>query len=357
MSAPTISVCIPAYNRAEHLAPLLDSILSQDHPAHEIVICEDGSPQRAQIREIAERYAAAHPAVVRYYENAENLGYDANFRELIARATGDFCFIMGNDDLVCPGALRTVADALVRHPDVGVVLRSFAYFAGTPDNVVAISRYFAAEMLFPPGPDTVVAFFRRLVAMSGIVLRREDAVRHATDRFDGTLFYQQHIAAHTLMHRPGLFLPQLLVLFRKDGVPEFGTSQRERGRFTPGRQPPETDLRMLRGLLDIAGHVDQTYGVRVRSRVLWDFGNYIYPTLAHQAHEPLPVFARFYRDLARMGFWTNPLFHAQALLVATLGVRRLDALIGGVRRALGHTPQIGRRPRAVRVREPKSETR
>jgi glycosyltransferase involved in cell wall biosynthesis len=348
-AAPSISVCIPAYNRAEHLAPLLDSILAQDYAAHEIVICEDGSRERAQIRAVAERYAVEHPGRVRYFENAENLGYDANFRELLARATGDYCFIMGNDDLVCPGALRTVADALARHPDVGVVLRTFATFEGTPDRVVRVSRYFPHETLFPAGPDTVVAFFRRLVAMSGIVLRRADAVAVATDRFDGTLFYQQHVASHILMHRPGLFVPQVLVLFRKGGVPEFGMSARERGKFTPGKQPPETDLHMLRGLLDIAAHVDETYRVRVRRRVLWDFGNYIYPTLAHQAHEPFRVFVRFYLALARMGFWRNPLFHAQALLVATLGTRRLDRAIAWVRRALGYTPQIGRRPAGARV--------
>jgi glycosyltransferase involved in cell wall biosynthesis len=348
---PRLSVCIPSYNRVEHLAPLLDSIFAQEYTNSEVVICEDRSPQRERIRAVAAEYAARYPGRVRYHENAENLGYDANFREMLRRATGEYCFIMGNDDLVAPGALGTVADALRRHPNVGVVLRSFSCFSGAPENVTRVSRHFAGETLFAAGPETVAAFFRRLVVMSGIVLHRAEAVRHETSRFDGTLFYQQYLAAHLLMRMNGLFLPQVLAYVRENGIPEFGTSERERGLFTPGSHPPETDRQMLRGLLAIARHADETYGAGVYARIHRDFGNYMYPTLAKQAHQPLPVFVRFYRDLAAMGFWRYPLFHGYAAAILILGTRRVDRVIAWVRRSLGHTPVIGRRPRAAIVAE------
>jgi hypothetical protein len=347
---PRLSVCIPAYNRAALLPELLDSIVAQDYDDYEVVICEDQSPERPLIRAVAERYRRAHGDRIRYFENAENLGYDANFRELLARSSGDYCFMMGNDDFVCPGAFRTVATALDAHDDVGVILRSFAYFVGTPDNVTGTARYFREAMLFAPGADTVVTFFRRLVAISGIVLHRASAVRHATERFDGTLFYQQHVASHILMEMHGLFLPDVLVLFRRDGVPEFGTSSRERGKFTPGVQPPDTDLRMLRGLLSIAAHVDATHGTDVERRVRWDFGSHIYPTLAHQAHNRLPVFLGFYAQLARLGFWRNPLFHAQAIAVAVLGVPRMDRMIATIRGRLGYTPRLARTAKGAAIR-------
>ena len=347
------SVCIPAYNRARHLGPLLDSAFSQDYDHFDVVIVEDLSPERAQIREIASAYAARYPGRVTYVENAENLGYDANFRELLRNATGEYVFIMGNDDLIAPGALRTVARAIERHGDVGVVLRTTAYFRGTPDQIHTVARYFPDEMLFDPGPDTVVTFFRRLVTMSGIVLNRDEAVRHETDRFDGTLFYQLHLAAHMLMRMRGLYLPQVLSYHRKDGVPEFGTSAREKGKFVPGVQPPETSLRMLQAHLDIAEDAGQRLGFPLRARVHRDLGTYMYPTLAHQAHVPVRTFVRFYADLLRMGFWRYPHVHAYTLAILTLGTRRLDRLIYWTRRRLGHTPVIGLRPKPVaRVASP-----
>lgn len=342
-----ISVCIPAYNRARHLGPLLDSAFSQDYEHFDVVIVEDRSPEREQIRAIAEAYAARYPGRVKYVENAENLGYDANFRELLRQATGEYCFIMGNDDLIAPGALRAVADAIGRYGEVGVVLRTVAYFRGTPDQIHTVARYFPDEMLFDPGPDTVVTFFRRLVTMSGIVLNRAEALRHETDRFDGTLFYQLHLAAHMLMRMRGVYLPQVLSYHRKDGIPEFGTSARERGKWVPGSQPPETSLRMLQAHLDIADDAGGRLGFPLLARVHRDLGTYMYPTLAHQAHIPLRKFLGFYADLLRMGFWRYPHVHAYTLAILLFGTERLDRGLYWLRRKLGHTPVLGVRPRPV----------
>jgi glycosyltransferase involved in cell wall biosynthesis len=339
---PLLSVCIPAYNRARLLPALLDSVLGQSFDDYEIVITEDGSPERADIRAVvADRAARPGGSRIRYVENAENLGYDANFRAMLRAARGEHCFIMGNDDLLCPGALATVADAIRRHPDVGVVLRSLSYFEGDPSNVVRTTRYFPDERLVEPGPDAVVAFFRRLVVMSGIVLRRDDALACETDRFDGTLFYQHHVASNILLRRPGLFVPQVLVLYRLGGVPDFGVNARERGRFVPGAHPPSTDLNMIRGLLRIARGFDEQHGTAVAPRILRDCAHYSYPTLAKQAGQPRRAFARFYADLAGLGYWRSPFFHAYALLLAALGARRVDALVDGARRRLGHTPSLG----------------
>ena len=120
-----ISVCIPAYNRPAVLPALLDSVISQDYDDYEIVICEDNSPMRNEIRSVAQSYMANHQGRLRYYENSTNLGYDGNIRNLIEKATGDYCFFMGNDDLMCPGALRSVGSAVARHDNIGVVLRSY----------------------------------------------------------------------------------------------------------------------------------------------------------------------------------------------------------------------------------------
>ena len=58
---------------------------------------------------------------------------------------------MGNEDLLCPGALLSIAEAFARHPDVGVVLRSYAAFDGDPAHVVQEFRYFDREFFSPPG--------------------------------------------------------------------------------------------------------------------------------------------------------------------------------------------------------------
>lgn len=354
-----LSVCIPAFNRAAELRELLDSIAAQAYPHYEVVICEDASPQRAQIREVVEHYQGVLPGRIRYFENAENLGYDANFRELIRRATGDYCFIMGNDDLVAPGAFVTVADAIARSPGVGVILRSFAYFRERPEEYYTIARYYPDELRFAPGPDTVVLFYRRAASMSGLVLHRGDALAAETDQFDGTLWYQMYLIATILMRRPGLSVPEVLAYYRKGGRSEFGTSARERGRFTPGAAHDVAEaVRLMEGTLVIARAFDAQHDTNIYPRVRRDMAHHVYNTFAHHADQPLAEYAQLYRGLVRLGFWRYPLFHASALAVATLGPQRLQRVVHGVRRRLGYTPSLGERPRqAVVLRSPNLGTR
>src|SRR5438874_9471385 len=101
--APLISVCIPAYGRSRLLPELLDSIVTQDFDDFEIVLCENDSPERAEIRSIIERYQHTSGRTIRYFENESNLGYDGNIRRLIRNATGRFVVFCGNDDLIAPG--------------------------------------------------------------------------------------------------------------------------------------------------------------------------------------------------------------------------------------------------------------
>ncbi len=339
---PTISVCIPAYNRPEVLPALLDSILVQEYPHYGVVICEDGSPRRNEIRGVVDDYRSKHTGRIVYYENDKNLGYDGNLRNLIAMADGEYCLLMGNDDLMCPGALSTVASAIQRHDRVGVVLRSYAVFDGTPKNIVRTAKYFERERFFPAGPETIVTFFRRSVVISGIVLHREAALQHATDRFDGTTLYQLYVVGRILAAMNGVFLPDVLVYYRDRGVPDFGNSEPEAGRFVPNIRTPESSLVFVKGMLDIADSVQETLGIPVYDPIVRDIANYSYPILALHADRPIGDFARYSLNLMRLGLWKSPMFFLYVFLLATLGARQLDWIIQFVKEQIGHTPVIGR---------------
>jgi len=103
---------------------------------------------RAKIHEAIEGVRGAFGGRLHYYENERNLGYDANLRRLVSRAEGDYCMFMGDDDLVAPGALRSVESAILRHGQFGVILRSYVSFTGSPDNTVEEYRYFDGIVCF-----------------------------------------------------------------------------------------------------------------------------------------------------------------------------------------------------------------
>lgn len=337
-----ITVCIPAYNRANVLPALLDSVLKQDFDDFEVVINEDASPERPAIRKVVEQFASEYPGRIRYFENERNLGYDANLRSLVDRSQGEYCLFMGNDDLMCAGALQAVADAVKRHPDVGVVVRSYASFDGIPENINQTFRYFPDERFFPAGSDTISTVYRRSVVIPGMVIHRDAAQRFATAEFDGTLLYQVYLVANILVDMNAVFLPQIIVLYRNGGVPEHGNAEVERGKFVPENRTPESSIQFMRGMLEIAAAVERSRGVAVYRRIVADIANYSYPILAVQASKPVKVFISYWWTLAKMGFGRYPLFHVYFMALLLLGTKRADALIAMVKRRLGHTPALGK---------------
>ena len=338
---PKISVCIPAYNRARFLPPLLESILSQEYENFEVVVCEDCSPEREAIRSEVRRLDRARPGIIRYYENERNLGYDGNLRNLFDKSSGDYCLIMGNDDLMCRGALGIVASAIGRYDNVGVLIRSYAWFDRSPLELSQTVRYFPDERFFPAGPETVIAFYRRVGAISGIVIHRAEALKYRTDQFDGTLFYQMHLAANILIDMNGVYLPETLVLCRSSEAPDFGNSVAERGKFTPGSYSPSARVYMTKSVLHIAESVERSRKVAIYRRILSDIGNYSYPILAHHAHQPAGIFCRYYIQLAGLGLWSSPLFHFYFLVLLVLGKERANKMIASMRRRLRYTPAMG----------------
>jgi len=336
-----ISVCIPAYNRAGVLPALLDSILTQDFDDFDIVIAEDFSPERQAIAAKVGEYQRRYGDKVKYHENPQTLGYDGNLRRLVALAKGDYVLFMGNDDLLAPGALAAVAAAVRERQDVGVVLRSYSSFVSDPAQAVQVFRYFDEDRVFPPGADTVVTFFRRCVFISGMVFKRSSAAACATDRFDGTLLYQQHLAGHILAKESGVYLNRILSYHRLGGVPDFGASSTEKGLFVPKEQTPESSVHFMRGMLAIANSLDELGGVRVGRRILRDIGNYAYPILSIQADRPFGTFLSYLWQLMKLGLWRVPLFHVYALGLLVMGRKNCDGLIARIKKFLGRAPLLG----------------
>lgn len=334
-------MCIPAYNRANVLPELLDSILLQEFEGFELVINEDGSPERPAIREIVERYGASFPGRIRYFENDCNLGFDANLRSLVERSQGEYCLFMGNDDLMCGGALAAVADVVKRHSRIGVVVRSYASFDTTPDNINQTFRYFPDERFFAAGAEAIATVFRRSVVIPGMVIHRDAAQSYATDQFDGTLLYQLYLVANILVDMNAVFSPQIIVLYRNGGVPDFGNAEAEKGKFVPADRTPASSLQFMQGMLHIARSFEGNRGVKVYRRIVSDIGNYSYPILAIQSSRPFSIFVSYWWNLARMGFGRSPLFHLYFLSLVTLGAKRSDGLIAAIKRRLGHTPNLG----------------
>jgi N-acetylglucosaminyl-diphospho-decaprenol L-rhamnosyltransferase len=112
MELPEISVVLVSYNTRELLLAALASVVSDG--AEEVVVVDNASVDGS-----AEAVRSAFPRV-KVLENPDNPGYGAAANQGVSACSATFVLLLNSDTVVRPGALRTLADYLERHPRAGL---------------------------------------------------------------------------------------------------------------------------------------------------------------------------------------------------------------------------------------------
>ncbi|RZI82889.1 MAG: glycosyltransferase [Rubrivivax sp.] len=117
---PLISVIMPVYNAPLHwLDEAIESVRRQVYQDWELCIADDCSTQ-AEVRPYLERKAAADPRI-KLVLRERNGHISAASNSAIAVAQGEFLALMDQDDLIPENALLAVAEAIVKHPEAGLI--------------------------------------------------------------------------------------------------------------------------------------------------------------------------------------------------------------------------------------------
>lgn len=108
-----LSVLVPVHGVEDHLQACVASVLSQADDGVEVLLLDDGSPDRSG--DIAQALCERHPRQVRLIRHERNRGLSVARNTLLAHASGDYAWHFDADDVMLPGAiprLREVVDGL-----------------------------------------------------------------------------------------------------------------------------------------------------------------------------------------------------------------------------------------------------
>jgi len=104
-----LSFCIPTFNRAKFIGATLEALIAQATGECEIVVSDNASTDGTE--QVVSRFIRQFHQL-RYFKQASNVGVDRNFDRAVMLARGEFCWIMGDDDLLKPGAVSRVLNSL-----------------------------------------------------------------------------------------------------------------------------------------------------------------------------------------------------------------------------------------------------
>jgi len=119
---PLLSICIPTYNRAEFLKDALDSILRQinENNKDKVEICISDNASEDNTEELVEEYQKKSPIPIIYHKNEKNMGADYNYLKVVEIANGEYCWLLGSDDIIEEGGIDTVLEEIEENRDVDI---------------------------------------------------------------------------------------------------------------------------------------------------------------------------------------------------------------------------------------------
>ena len=137
--SPSISVIIPAYNRADTIGPVIESVICQSIPVSEIIVIDDGSTDGtgSVVRKV---FAGHHGWSGRLLllEQA-NGGKSSALNLALPEATSEWIAFNDSDDLWLPEKLEKQFQALARFPQCKVCFTDtlFGYRGSTTTLTIA----------------------------------------------------------------------------------------------------------------------------------------------------------------------------------------------------------------------------
>lgn len=225
---PLLSICITTYNRAAWLSAnlktwcrLYPKCLSQV----EFLVCDNASTDRTQ--DVVKPYLSRPD--FSYYRNPSNVGMLGNLRETAHHARGQFIWTIGDDDLMMPGSIERVLNAIERHPDVALIYLNYAYTRIT--DVLAIDDFdlfYREATPIVPSEDDRTGPIRNLCARNenfftgiySLVFRRDHAIKAYSQDTSGRPFSTMltcipttYYVLHHMMDELGCWIgqPQVVV--------------------------------------------------------------------------------------------------------------------------------------------------
>jgi abequosyltransferase len=181
-----LSICIATFNRGKYIGETLDSILSQISPDVELVVVDGASPDNTP--EVMASYVSTYPEI-RYFRELVNSGIDADYDKAVGYAVGQYCWLMTDDDLLKPGAIKRVLAELDGLRDL-VVVNAETRIADLTE--VLVPRQLVVDVDRSYIKDDSESLFSEctnyLSFIGGIVIRRGFWLERDRKSFYGSLF-------------------------------------------------------------------------------------------------------------------------------------------------------------------------
>lgn len=220
-----LSIAIATYNRAPLLRAMLGSIVRQATQECEIVISDNASTDETElvVTEFKKQFGR-----IRYAKQSAHVDLDCNFDRAVELASGEYCWLMADDDLLAPTAVATIINALCRDYSLIVVNYERKSFDMSRTLVSPYLDIKANRIYTPDQYDCLLADAASLLIYIGcIIVKREIWLARDRKPYYGSM--QMYLAVVLQRKMPGetLLVAQPLVIYREGNTHVYSSGEFE----------------------------------------------------------------------------------------------------------------------------------
>ncbi|HEV7301014.1 MAG TPA: glycosyltransferase family 2 protein [Tepidisphaeraceae bacterium] len=212
---PSITVVTPSYNQGRYVERTILSVLSQDYPDLQYIVCDARSTDETPA--ILQRYADQLTAIVE-----KDAGQSDAVNKGIAKAAGEIIGWLNSDDTYAAGALRSIGAYFAANPEVDVVY-------GNADYIDVDDRFIADCAHVEPWSHHRLIHYSDFIVQPACFFRK--AAFDAVGGLDVTLHYAMDYDLWLRLAAAGgrfAYLPQKLAHYRWVGANKSATGGMDR---------------------------------------------------------------------------------------------------------------------------------
>lgn len=274
----TVSIIVAIYKVEKYLRQCLDSIIGQTYAAMEIILVDDGSPDRCG--EICDGYAETDPRIHVIHKENEGLGMARNSG--LSIATGDYVMYVDSDDWLEKDMVEKLVTAMEREAadfavcgyqkqtDSGKVLAKYPCC-----NVATVfeEKEIVEKVLLPilgARPDARSDIEREMCVWTNMYrmsLMKENEIRFVSERvyLSEDLFYN---IRYLMKVRRAVFIPECLYHYRFNQVSLTNAYRENRFRLLCNLYENEIALLREYDLHEVAmQRVQRTFIMKMRNAI------------------------------------------------------------------------------------------
>lgn len=164
MNEPLITVVVPVYKAEAYISDCIASILSQSYENLELILIDDGSPDRSgficdELSKIDTRIKVIHQP---------NAGVSSARNAGILASKGEYIMFVDSDDMVEPDAISHFINALKRYPNVDIVKGNHSVIL--PDGQIVETKFASSRRPFSDKVLSGEEFWKEIVSKQKNVL-------------------------------------------------------------------------------------------------------------------------------------------------------------------------------------------